>query len=315
MPMFRTLRLLPLALIVLVIFAVAAVAGCGGDDETTTTTAAAETTTTMAPETTTTEMATLYDELPDAIKQAGVLKFVGDSHPPYRVVADDGSISGIDPDMQAALSEVLGIPTEMEISEGLPAMLSGMLSGRYDAFNGPVRDTAEREEDFDAIVWMTTVTSYLFPKERTDITESADLSGMKVAGTTGSVVEAQLEKLNAWFTEQGMAPAEFVGLADTNSTVLAVQSGRADAAAMTETAALDFMSKEGETWNYVRQTEEQGAGIDKLALFVPKSGGLGPVMLKAFEMIFENGEYMRIMEEYGIEAVALEAPEYNTAAQ
>lgn len=313
MRLSRPCRMLPLVLILLVVLAVI---GCGGGETTTTTTAPPATTATTAPaETTTTTVATLFDSLPEPIKTANVLRFVGDSHPPYRIVAGDGTVTGIDPDMQAALSAVLGIPIEMTVSEGLPAMLSGMLSDRYDAFNGPVRDTAEREKDFDAIVWMVTRTSYLYLKTNTDIKESADLAGMKIAGTTGSVVEDQIKKLNAWFESQSLAPVEFVGFPDTNGTILAVKSGRADAAGMTEAAALDFISKEGETFAYVPQTDEQGAGVDKLALFVPKASGLGPVMFEAFKAIFENGEYERIMKEYGLENVAVSEPEYNTAAQ
>ena len=59
--------------------------GCGGADETTTTTAApaAETTTTTV-ESTTSTTNPLYEALPAAIKDAGVIKFVGDSHPPYQ---------------------------------------------------------------------------------------------------------------------------------------------------------------------------------------------------------------------------------------
>ena len=235
---------------------------------------------------------------------------------PIRVVGADGkTVTGIDPDMQAALSAVLGVPVEMEISTGLPAMLAGMLSGRYDAFNGPVKDTAEREKDFDAIVWMVTRTSYLVPNTLAgEIKESADLAGRKVAGTTGSIVEDQVKKLNEWLAANGKEPVTFVGFADTNSTILAVKAGRADAAAMTEAAAIDVMGKEKDTFFYVKQTDEQGAGVDQLALLVPKSGGLGPVMFDAFKALFANGEYKRIMDQYGLQNVAVPEPVFNSAA-
>src|SRR5690606_35500902 len=106
--------------------------------------------------------APLYDQLPDAIKERGYITIAGDTHPPYRTIEESGEITGIDPDLQAALSEQLGVPFQIETASGLDAMLTGMLSGRYDAFNGPVRATPERLQDFDGIVWMTTRTSYLF---------------------------------------------------------------------------------------------------------------------------------------------------------
>jgi polar amino acid transport system substrate-binding protein len=47
---------------------------------------------------------------------------------------------------------------------------------------------------------------------------------------------------------------------------------------------------------------------------VPKSSGLGPVMLDAFKEIFKNGEYKKIMDKYGLQTVAVEEPKMNTAA-
>lgn len=293
--------------------------GCGGTETTTTTTAgpvpAGDTTATV--ESTTTSAANpLYEALPAAIKDAGMINFTGDSHPPYRVVGEDGkTVTGIDKDMQDALSAVLGIPTKISITTGLPAMLAGMLSGRYDAFNGPVKDTADREKDFDAIVWMVTRTSYLVPVgNRAEIKESADLAGKRVAGTTGSITEDQVKKLNAWLEANGKKAVTFVGLADTNSTILAVKAGRADAAGMTEAAAIDAMGKEKDAFFYVKQTDEQGAGVDNLALLVPKSSGLGPVIFDAFKAIFANGEYKRIMDQYGLQNVSVTEPLFNTAA-
>ncbi|GLX11554.1 transporter substrate-binding domain-containing protein [Microbispora sp. NBRC 16548] len=258
----------------------------------------------------------LYDALPDGIKEAGVIRFAGDSHPPYRIVANDGkTVTGIDKELQDALGKVLGVRTEISIVSGLPAALSGMLASRYDAFNGPVKDSAEREKQFDALVWMVTRTSYLIPKAGSSaVKSSGDLCGKRVAGTAGSIVEDQAKRLTEWCAKQGKPGLDFIGFADTNGTILAAKSGRADAAGMTESAALDVLSKEKDAFTYVTQTEEQGAGVDQLAMLVPKSGGLGPVMLDAFKEIFKNGEYKKIMDKYGLQNVAVQEPKMNTAA-
>ncbi len=258
----------------------------------------------------------LYDALPDGIKEAGVIRFAGDSHPPYRIVANDGkTVTGIDKELQDALGKVLGVRTEISIVSGLPAALSGMLASRYDAFNGPVKDSAEREKQFDALVWMVTRTSYLIPKAGSSaVKSSGDLCGKRVAGTAGSIVEDQAKRLTEWCAKQGKPGLDFIGFADTNGTILAAKSGRADAAGMTESAALDVLSKEKDAFTYVTQTEEQGAGVDQLAMLVPKSSGLGPVMLDAFKEIFKNGEYKKIMDKYGLQSVAVPEPKMNTAA-
>lgn len=258
----------------------------------------------------------LYNALPQSIKDAGVIRFAGDSHPPYRVVAADGkTVTGIDKDFQDALGKVLGVRTQTEIVGGLPAALQGMLANRYDAFNGPVQATAEREKQFDSITWMTTRTSYVVPAgSSAGIDASEDLCGKRVAVVAGSVVEGQLKKLSDFCQTSGSSPVESIGLADTNATLLAATSGRADAAGMTQAAAIDVTAKEQGKYTYVTQTEQQGATVDQLALLVPKSSGLGPVMLNAYKELFSNGDYKRIMDQYGLSNVAVQEPKLNVAS-
>ncbi|MBB4683133.1 transporter substrate-binding domain-containing protein [Amycolatopsis jiangsuensis] len=256
--------------------------------------------------------ASLHDALPDSVKSSGVLRFAGDSHPPYRTVASDGSITGIDKDFQDALGKVLGVRTEVSIVESLPAALQGMLADRYDAFNGPVKATAEREKQFDTVTWMTTRTSYVVPaKGSAAIKDAADLCGKRVALVAAGVVEQQVKNLSAYCRKNGKPAVQAVGLADTNSTLLATQSGRAEAAGMTQASAIDVTTQQKGAYTSVTQTEEQGATADKLALYVPKSTGLGPVMQKAWTELFRTGKYREIMKKWGLTEVMVSAPEFD----
>ena len=256
--------------------------------------------------------APLYDQLPDAIKERGYITIAGDTHPPYRTIEENGDITGIDPDLQLALAEQLGVPFQIETASGLDAMLTGMLSGRFDAFNGPVRATPDRLKEFDGIVWMTTRTSYVFLADRAaELDDPTAVCGARVAGVTGSVTESQLARYNEWCAAEGLPAAEFIGLTDSNATFLAVNSDRADFAGTTQSAAIDLMASDPGNFGYLVQSDEQGAGIDQLAMFMPKGNGLAEPMLAAFEAIFANGEYERIMTEWGIESAAVDAPVLN----
>ncbi|MBE1495793.1 polar amino acid transport system substrate-binding protein [Amycolatopsis lexingtonensis] len=258
----------------------------------------------------------LHDQLPQAVKDSGVLRFAGDSHPPYRTVGPDGkTVTGIDHDFQQALGQLLGVRTETTIVSGLPAALQGMLSGRYEAFNGPVKATAEREKQFDTVTWMTTRTSYVIPEgSPAGIKRADDLCGKRVAVVTASVVEDQLAKLSAFCEKQQRPAVQVVGLDDTNATLLAAKSGRAEAAGMTQAAAIDVTTQQKGQYEYVTQTEEQGATKDNLALYTPKAGKLGPVLQKAFEELFRNGTYARIMKQWGLQDVTVPAPIFDAAS-
>ncbi|MFD4192717.1 MULTISPECIES: transporter substrate-binding domain-containing protein [Amycolatopsis] len=257
----------------------------------------------------------LHDALPQQVKDSGVLRFAGDSHPPYRTVGADGtSVTGIDKDFQDALGRVLGVRTQTVVVSNLPAALQGMLSGRYEAFNGPVKATAEREQQFDSITWMTTRTSYVVPAGSTaGIKTVDDLCGKRVAVVSASIVEEQLNKLSQYCTGAGRAPTTTIGLADTNATMLAAQSGRADAAGMTQAAAIDVTTAQKGAFTYVTQTEAQGATADNLALLVPKTSGLGPVLRDAYQALFDSGEYRQIMQKWGLTDVTVEKPLLNVA--
>ncbi|EOD59465.1 transporter substrate-binding domain-containing protein [Amycolatopsis vancoresmycina] len=258
----------------------------------------------------------LHDQLPQAVKDAGVLRFAGDSHPPYRTVGPDGkTVTGIDHDFQQALGQLLGVRTETTVVSGLPAALQGMLSGRYEAFNGPVKATAEREKQFDTVTWMTTRTSYVIPEgSAAGVKEAADLCGKRVAVVTASVVEDQLGKLSAFCEKEKRPAVQVVGLDDTNATLLAAKSGRAEAAGMTQAAAIDVTTQQKGQYQYVTQTEEQGATKDNLALYTPKAGKLGPVLQKAFEELFRNGTYQRIMHQWGLDDVTVPQPIFDAAS-
>ncbi|MGW2340451.1 transporter substrate-binding domain-containing protein [Streptomyces sp. NPDC001661] len=262
------------------------------------------------------EVPALHKALPKKVRDSGVLRFAGDSHPPYRTVAGDGSVTGIDRDLQVALGKVLGVKTEVKIVNNLPAALQGMLSGRFAAFNGPVEATPERERQFDTITWMTSRTSYIVPKSsKKQVSSAAELCGKRVAVVKSSVVEGQLAKLSTYCSDHGKSAARSIGLDDTNATVLAAQSGRADAAGMTQAAAIDVTKAQRGKFGYVSQTEKQGATKDNLALLVPKDGGLGPVIVKAFRELVKQGEYRRIMRHWGLDDVMVDKPVLNIAAR
>lgn len=263
------------------------------------------------------ETDTLFDLLPQSVQDAGELVVAGDSHPPYRVVGDDGkTVTGLDPEVWEALSKELGVPVRMEVTSTMPAILTGMQGGRWAAFNGPVQANAEREETFDTISWMLTRSSYIFPVGgENKVSDSGDLCGLRIAVTGGSITETEVAKLSDWCAEEGKPGAEMIPLGDTNATILAVKSGRADAAGMTETGALDVLASSPDEFEYVTQTEEQGSGINLLAMLVPKESGLGNVVFQAFERMFENGTYDEIMAKWGLENVKLDAPQINAISK
>lgn len=258
-----------------------------------------------------TQAQTLRDKLPESIRKEGVLRFVGDSHPPYRITTDGKTFTGIDTDFARALEPVLGVKIEQHLASGLPAMLAGVEAGRYHLSMGPIKDTKEREARFDFVVWTQTRPSFLYLTDGGRKVESSQqMCGMSVALVSGTVIEDAVKRLGERCVASGAKAPTVLTFTDHNASVLAVQSRRAELAGLTMTAALfTIQATPGRFGVFADTTQAQG--VDLLGLVVSKSGGLAPVILEAMQVLWKNGEYDRIMNKWGISAVRLDAPKMN----
>lgn len=253
--------------------------------------------------------ATLFERLPVEVKKAGVLRFVGDSHPPYRILDDERRIrDGLDADLARALEPVLGIRIRHHVVNSLSATLAGLESGRYDVSMGPALPTPERLQRFDAVTWLVTFPSFVYPLQRPRrFVQVPDLCGTKVSYVAGSVSERVTERVNVRCRDLGKPLAQHVPLVDTNMTLIATQAGRADVAAMTSAAALHAVHEAPQLFGSFRDPENK-LGVDVLGLFVTRRSGLAPVLHAAMQELFRNGEYTRIVNKWGVENTAVQAP-------
>jgi len=258
--------------------------------------------------------APLYAKLPPEIRAAGVLRFVGDSHPPYRIVTDNREISaGLEPELARALEKVLGVPIRHNVVNSLSATLAGLEAGRYDLALGPAVATVERQKRFDGVSWMNTRPAFVYPTDRpARYNTLLDLCGRKISFVAGSVTERTINQVIDLCRKAGKPPAVHVPLVDTNMTLVATQAGRADLASMTLTAALFAVHENGSRFG--SYSDESGAlGKDLLSLFVTKRSGLGPVMQAALQTLIDNGDYARVMANWGVSAARVDAPQLNVA--
>ncbi|WP_458782281.1 transporter substrate-binding domain-containing protein [Arthrobacter sp. D3-16] len=255
---------------------------------------------------------TLYNELPQKIRDAGELIVAADAHPPYRNVAADGKVTGIDPDLWDALGKELGVKISFQPAAALPAILTGLDTARYDAYNGPIAATPDREAKYDMVAWLKNDVSYLFPTaDGKKIGGIQDVCGKNVAHGVGNIIEGEVAKLNQWCESTGRPKAETMPLKDTSATILALASGQADVAAMPETSAVDAMTATPDKYDYVIQGAEQGSSTKYQSLITPINSGLGGVMLKAFERIFANGSYDSVVDKWKLDRVKVDAPSIN----
>lgn len=257
----------------------------------------------------------LFDRLPAAVKATRTLKMVGDVFAPYRMVGDDGkTVSGIDTDLARALEPLLGVKIEQTTVSNLPAMLAGLDTGRYDLTTGPLLSTKAREERYDIVTWIVSKPAFVAPTAGgKKLSKLMDLCGLRVAYPAGSAQEPVARQVSDRCVAAGRPALQMVPLADQNATVLATQSGRADATGMQFAAALHLQTTS--PGRFQIQTDETDAlGILHQGFVLKKGSELTPVLHDALKQLWASGEYARIMEKWGLAAAKAQAPQLNPSS-
>jgi len=260
--------------------------------------------------------APLYAELPPAIQKAGEISVVADLAPPYRIMAEDGrTLLGLEAELTKALEPLLGVPLKTTIVANGPAVFTGIDTGRYDVSFGPALATAEREKRYDMIPWLLSEPAFVLPVRHGFKTEKLiDLCGKRISVMSGSAAIREVEALDKRCASAGLKAVEQVIMPDQNSTLLAAQSGRSDAFSMQLAAALHLMkTRPDEYW--VQTDDEKKLTVLNLGMILGHDSPLSPVMVKAMQTLVDNGEYGRILEQYGLRPAAIEAIRLNIHSQ
>ena len=257
----------------------------------------------------------LFDRLPVAVKSAKMLKMVGDSFPPYRIVAEDGkTITGIDTDLARALEPILGVKIEQTMVSNLPAMLAGIDTERYDLTAGPLASNKAREERYDMITWLVSKPAFILPVAAGRKTSKLeDLCGLRIVYPGGTVQEETIKKLTERCLAGGLAAMQPVPLADQNASILAVQAGRGDVAGIQLASGL-YLQKQNPGKFHIQTDQTDALGILNQGFVTKKNSGLTPVLFDALKQLWATGEYARIMEKWGLSAAKASEPRLNPSS-
>lgn len=247
------------------------------------------------------------DLLPQSIQDSGTMTWTGAPKPPFYIDEGDG-FTGLGPDLQTAMEQVLGVDIEFQPTDGLNSVLLSLQSGRADFFVGGVRATPERQQDFDLVAWLTVGPSYLIAADRADeITTPEDLCGLTVSYEEGSSMQSFVEALADECGEDTLTPLPLTA----DGSRLAVDSGRADAYAANESDARYIqLQREG---RYEVVVEDTGTS-DLTAGMALKGTGLGEAMEAAFQALIDQGVYQELMDRWNLGDNAVDAPVLNPAS-
>ncbi|WP_062013405.1 ABC transporter substrate-binding protein [Aureimonas sp. AU4] len=254
----------------------------------------------------------LRARLPEDIRAAGKMISVNNgSFPPYEIVTGT-EMTGASADLTDALGSLLGVEIEHATVGGLPALLAGVNSGRYQFAFGPIGDYKSRQDANDFVDWVQEFVVFGVQKGNPKGIVSLDTAcGHRISVMAGGSAERVIQAQSRICQEAGKEPVEVQSFTDQPSSILAVRSKRSDA----------FFSSQAPLTYFVAQANGQleltgiGASNGFEDIFqgavVPKGSPLGPLLSDAIKVLMADGTYASIMKKWGLENNMIKEPGLN----
>jgi len=202
---------------------------------------------------------------------------------------------GLDVDIAKALAKELGVKVEF-MNTGFDGLIGALQAKRFDIIMSSMTVTEKRQQEIDFIPYFTAGTGILVqagnPK---GIQSLADLCGKSVAVQLGTI---QVDQLDA----QNEQCAQKISITTFDQNPLAVEQlrlGRADAVtADYPVAANDARLSDGalEIAGPQFEAAPYGIGLRK------DSTALNAALTKALQAVMDNGQYDKILADWGLEA-------------
>ncbi|MFF8590927.1 ABC transporter substrate-binding protein [Streptomyces sp. NPDC015220] len=255
--------------------------------------------------------APLADKLPASIRDKGVIRVGSDiSYAPVEFKDDSGKVTGIDPDIAAALGKQLGVRFDFQTGT-FDALLTGLRSNRYDMAMSAMTDNKNRQQGVDPTTGKKVgegvdfvdylqagVSIYTRKGDTKGIASWPDMCGKKLAVQRGTVSE-DLAKSEAKKCPSGKKLA-IQSFDDNQEAETRLRSGGADAvsadfpvaayAVKTSGGGKDFQIVGGQV-----EAAPYGIAVAK------NTTQLRDALHAAMNAIIKNGEYQKIMEKWGVQ--------------
>lgn len=257
----------------------------------------------------TTQAAAGTTGLPQAIKDAGKIRIgLSPDFPPMEFRDSDKKLAGVDIELQAKLSEALGVQIEV-VESPFDQLINSVQTGRVDLVMSGISDTLERQKTADFVDYFKSQGRlYTSGARAAEFKQQSDICGKKLAVSGKTDYFEQVKILSKTVcTDKGLPE---IGILPTDSGAAArlqIEQGRVDLAV-----------QGGENLAYFAKTEpgKYAAVLDALPAkpfgVLMKKGDtqLANAVKDAFDKIITSGEYQKVLDKWGVGYGAM-TPEIN----
>jgi polar amino acid transport system substrate-binding protein len=249
--------------------------------------------------------------LPQAIKDKGSITVATDPTYPPIESKKGNAIVGLDPDLAAAMGQVLGVKFTF-VASGFDGIVPALKGHRYDIAMSAMSDTKARQQVVNFIDYFSAGTSVIVatgnPKHVTGL--DATLCGLKVAAEKGTV---QVDEANAQSKKCPAGKAITVSaFPDQTGVESALLAGRVDAVLSDSPVNALLVSTSGGKFQAV-----PGPLVDAgpYGIAIPKdSTGLQKALQLALQAIIDNGQYKAILAKWKLSEGAITSVTVNAGS-
>jgi polar amino acid transport system substrate-binding protein len=249
--------------------------------------------------------------LPEDVRTAGRLVIATDpSYPPASSYAADGrTIIGFEPDLGAALGELLGIEVEFQAAS-FDGLIGDVEAHEYDAVMSAMTHTPERQEQVDFVTYFEAGTSIVVQRGNPyAIHELEGLCGRTVAVEQGTVQIDLLERSSE--THCAGAPIRVETFPTNDDALLELRTGRAAAVLNDYPPAVYMTTAEQTRASYQLVSDVQyEPGLYGMAIAQDRPE-LRDALAAALAKLVENGHYADVLAEWDVDSGAVETVTVN----
>lgn len=246
--------------------------------------------------------------VPAEIRSTGKLKIgTSPNYPPNEYIDSSGVTTGWSVDLTDAVAAKLGLKANY-VQSGFTQILSGLGTGAYDMGNSSFTDTAEREKTVDFSTYFQAGTQWASRAGRDVDPDNA--CGLRVAGQPNTIqLTKDLPARSAACVAKGKPPIAIQGYADQAAATSAVILGKADATlGDSPVVAYGVLKSDG-------KLQVAGAVYDAAPYGWPvsKDSKLAPALQAALQSLIDDGSYLKILKQWGVEGGAISESKINAA--
>jgi len=259
-------------------------------------------------------------KLPDSVLKSGKLVIgigaLPAGFPPLAFTGDDQkTLTGAEPDLGRLVAAVFGLKPEVK-NATWDNLFVGIDTGATDVGFSNITDTEQRKEKYDFASYRQDNLAFTTLKKETwKFTGDYDvLAGRTIAVASGTNQEKLLLEWQTKLKNEGKT-LDVKYFADTNSSYLALNSGKIDAIFGPNPGIAFQNTQDAKSANPTRTAGTfSGAGATLqglIAATTKKDNGLAEPLADAINYLIDNGQYEKWLTAYNLENEAVPKSEIN----